>query len=110
MPKPILKSKNFELIVRAGVGVEDTPWTKLEVESKGEARKHVVSVDLDSNFPDFNGKPVQYKYYNASVGHGMRMKQDSLDETLEYAAVLKEAVNFAKKIMKWIDKNPQWKA
>lgn len=110
MSKPILKSKNFELAVYKGVGTNDTPYTRLEVESKGTAHKHVVSIDLDSKWEDFVGKPVQYKYYNVRVSHGMRMRIDTLDETLEYVEVLKEAVKFSKRIMKWLEKHPQWKA
>lgn len=110
MSKPILKSKNFNFAILKGVGVNDTPYTRLEVETKGAARKHVVSIDLDFQWEDFEGKPVQYKYYDVRVNHGMRMKTDTLEETLEYIDVLKEAVDFAKKVVKWIDKNPQWKA
>lgn len=107
--KAILTSKNFELIKKSGLGIENTPWTGLEVESKNIAKKHVVEVRLKSDFPDFEGKPVQYKYSRAYVVHGMRMKEDSLKETLEYIDVLKEAVKFSEKIEKWMDKNPQWK-
>lgn len=110
MSKPLLKSKNFELVVRKGVGINDTPWTMLEVISKDIARKHVVSIDLEQNHEDFVGKPVQYKYYDVRVDHGMRSALDTLDETVEYIEVLKEAVDFAKKIMKWIAANPEWKA
>ena len=83
MSKPILKSKNFELAVYKGVGTNDTPYTRLEVESKGTAHKHVVSIDLDSKWEDFVGKPVQYKYYNVRVSHGMRMRIDTLDAKAE---------------------------
>ena len=107
--KAILTSKNFELITRKGVGIENTPWIGLEVVSKGTAAKHVVEIRLHSDFPDFNGQPVQYKYRDPYVSHGMRMKNDSLKETLEYIDVLKEAVKFSEKIEKWMDENPEWK-
>ena len=107
--KAILTSKNFELVGKSGVGIENTPWTGLEVESKNIAKKHVVEVCLKSDFPDFKGKPVQYKYSGAYVSHGMRMQNDTLDETLEYAEVLKEAVRFAKDVEKWMDEHPEWK-
>ena len=109
MVNPILKSKNFELIKDSGVGIKNTPWTKLEVMSKNIAEKHVVEVCLKSDFPNLEGKPVQYKYSGAYVDHGMRMQSDTLDETLEYIEVLKEAVSFAKDVEKWIDEHPEWK-
>lgn len=111
MNKIIFKNDNFALIEVHGVGIEDTPYTRLEVESKGKAKKHVVEISLYSDWQDFNGKPVHYHYIpdRISVNHGMRMKIDTLDETLEYAAVLKDAVKFAKRVNKWILAHPEWK-
>ena len=112
MNKTIFKNKNFSLCEVHGVGVEDTPYTRLVVESKGLAKKHVVAIALDSDFPDFNGKPVQYRYCadGTYVNHGMRMKIDTLDETLEYADVLKDAVKFVKRVNKWIAAHSEWQA
>ena len=112
MSKTIFKNDNFALCEMHGVGVEDTPYTKLEVESRGKARKHVVKISLDSDFQDFDGKPVHYHYYAAGTGvnYGMRMKIDTLDETLEFAAVLKDAVKFAKRVNKWIAAHSEWQA
>lgn len=106
-----LKSKNFELVVNRGVGINDTPYTELAVLSKDLAEKHVVGINLNYISENFEGKPVQYKYTGeVCVYHGMRMSYDSLDETLEYIEVLKEAVDFAKDVSAWIDANPEWKA
>lgn len=112
MSKTIFKNDNFALCQVHGVGVEDTPYAKLEVESRGKARKHVVEISLDSDFPDFDGKPVHYHYYTAGthVNHGMRMKIDTLDETLEYVDVLKDAVKFVKRVNKWIAAHSEWQA
>ena len=104
-----LNTKNFSLHIVQGVGRNDTKWTGLEVVSKNAAEKHCVEVRLDSDDPDLNGGSVQYKYHGVHVAHGMRMGKDTLDETLELADVLKEAVEFARNVKAWIDNNPQWK-
>lgn len=111
MDKIIFKNDNFALVEEHGIGIEDTPFTKLEVESKGKARKHVVEISLFSDSPDFEGKPVQYRYVpeKTYVNHGMRMKVDTLEETLEYVAVLKDAVEFAKRVNTWLFAHPEWK-
>ena len=111
MNKIIFKNDNFALVEVHGVGTENTPYAKLEIESKGLAKKHVVEIGLDFDYLDFVGKPVQYHYIpdGTHVGHGMRMKTDTLDETLEYAAVLKDAVDFAKRVNEWILAHPEWK-
>lgn len=112
MNKIIFKNDNFALVEVHGVGTEDTPYTKLEVESKGKAEKHVVGISLNSDWQDFDGKPIQYRYYTDGtyVNHGMRMKADTLDETLEYVAVLKDAVDFAKRVNEWILAHSEWQA
>lgn len=111
MNKIITETKNFKFYETGGVGIEDTPYTRLEVESKGLAKKHVVEICLFSDCPGFNGKPVQYRYNpnETDIRHGMRMKRDTLDETLEYIEVLKDAVEFAKHVNAWINAHPEWK-
>lgn len=111
MEKTIFKNDNFTFVEVHGIGTENTRYAKLEVKSKGLAHKHVVDISLDSDWQDFNGAPVHYHYITDGtyVNHGMRMKNDTLDETLEYAAVLKDAVKFAKRVNKWILAHPEWK-
>lgn len=95
----VFEDEDFVLRKVSGVGVNDTPWTGLNVESRGLAEKHCVEVRLQTkNYPIFDGKPVEYAYKFAYVAHGMRMKTDTLDETREYIAVLDEAVNFAERV------------
>ena len=111
MNKIIFENDNFALLEIHGIGMENTPYARLEVESKGLAKKHVVDISLYSACPAFEGKPVQYRYraWGAYVNHGMRMKIDTLDETLEYVEVLKDAVDFAKRVNAWISAHPEWK-
>ena len=111
MNKLIFENGNFALVEIHGIGIKNTPYARLEVKSKGLAKKHVVDVRLDSDCPDFNGTPVQYRYCTDGtyVAHGMRMTADTLDETLECAAVLKDAVDFAKRVNTWIFAHPEWK-
>lgn len=112
MSKIIFENDNFALVEVHGIGIGDTPYTKLEVKSKGLAEKHVVEIVLYSDRQDFNGKPVHYHYIpdRTYVNHGMRMKTDTLDETLEYAAVLMSALGFAKHVNEWILAHPEWQA
>lgn len=100
-----LKTDLFELVIVDGIGVANTPYTKLEVLPGGLARKHVVDVRLNYPWQDFNGTPITYKYSDAYVTHGMRGDFDTLDDTLEYIEVLKQAVKFAKQVNRYIKKN-----
>ena len=99
--RPILSSDSFELVKASGIGTHETPWTGLKVISKGLAKKHAVEIKLNTGRDKwyiFDGTPIDFKYTDAYVSHGMRMKTDTLDETREYIAVLDEAVNFAERV------------
>lgn len=111
MNKIIFENDNFAFVEIHGIGTKDTPFAMLEVESKGLAEKHVVEIGLASDYQNFDGEPIQYRYDadGTYVKHGMRMKIDTLDETLEYVAVLKDAVNFAKRVNTWLFAHPEWK-
>lgn len=100
-----LKTDLFELVIVDGIGVENTPYTMLEVLTEGLARKHVVEIRLNSSWEDFIGAPVKYSYSGSYVAHGMRGTMDTLDDTLEYIEVLKQAVRFAKQVNRYIKKN-----
>lgn len=102
--RPILSSENFELVKKSGVGMNRTPWTGLEVVSKGLAKKHVIKIELNTDMPPaFDGEPVEFKYTEAYVTHGMRMHgHDTLEETREFIAVLDEAVDFAERINEYL--------
>ena len=102
-----LKTDLFELVIITGIGTKNTPYTELEVLTKGLARKHAVDVRLEDSSPleKFNGTPVKYSYSGSYVAHGMRDTSDTLDDTLEYIEVLKQAVRFAKQVNRYIKKN-----
>lgn len=104
----IFEDENFVFQSDSGVGMNSTPWEGLVVESKGLAYKHVVDIRLTSTYADFNGEPVVYKYRDVYVAHGMRTTSDSLDETLECAKVLEDAVDFAHRVIDWIRSNPEY--
>ena len=106
----IFSEGNFAFVKKSGIGAHDTPWEGLEVISSGNAEKHVVTIQLDSLlFPRFNGKPVRYTYNGVYVKHGNRGVSDTLNDTIEYIEVLQEAVRFSKKVIDWLNQNPQWK-
>ena len=95
----LLSSPDFDLVVRTGVGRENTPYEALDVINKGPAKKHVVDVRLNlANWPRYEGKPVKHIYKNSYVSHGMRGSSDTLDDTREYIEVLQEAIKFAEQV------------
>lgn len=102
----IFEDEYFEFIRTQGIGIDNTPWTGLAVLSKGLADKHVVEIRLNrKGFPDMDGNPVEYKYTNSYIAHGMRSSSDTLEETEEYIDVLEDAVDFARKIDSWLYNN-----
>lgn len=111
-PLLISSNGNFILVNSSGVGINDTPWNGLEVISRKNARKHVVEIRLDSNFPKFEGDPVHFKYWpdSVSVTHGNRMTRDTLQDTKEYILVLQEAIDFSKMVSDFIKNNDEWNA
>ena len=95
----------FELVVREGVGVERTPWRGLQVNSLGAAEKHVVEIRLNQNNADFNGEPVDLSYYGVYVGHGMRGRADTLEDTAEFIEVMQSALDFAYEVRDYMAAN-----
>ena len=104
----IFEDKYFALVSQSGVGINNTPYTNLEVKSKDLASKHVVEIRLNTTqWEDFTGEPVRYTYKDCYIAHGMRSVTDTLDETAEYIEVLEDALNFADKVNAYL---PQWNA
>lgn len=111
MREVIFSEGDFTLVKSTGIGVEDTPWTMLEVISDNNAAKHVIEIRLiPHGMPRYEGKPIFYKYEGAQVSHGMRMKSDTLKETEEYIESLKEALAFARRVERYIKENAEWSA
>ena len=96
----VMRSQNnlFVLIKRSGVGINNTPWSGYQVVRQGDAERFVVDVDLVVASQDFVGQPVQIHYYDVRVRHGMSYRVEDLEDTERYIEILKEAVDFAKKI------------
>lgn len=104
----IFEDRYFDFVMRRGVGIEDTPYFGLEVRTKEDtlAYKHVVEIRLNSkNFPDFHGEPVYYQYKDCYVAHGMRSRADTLEDTESYIYVLEDALEFARRVNKWLEEN-----
>lgn len=112
----ILSSGDFTLVRETGTSIHDVPWDGLNIISKGIAEKHIINIRLDSvmlsDEYDENDKilPTRYicKPEGIEVSHGMRMKRDTLDETLEYAQALVQAVEFAKLVQNWLKMHDEW--
>lgn len=102
----IFEDEYFDFVRTSGIGMQNTPWTGLSVISKGLAEKHVVEIRLNPlGWVDFVGDPVDRKYKDAYVAHGMRTRSDTLDETIEYIEVLEDAVEFATAVNEWLAEN-----
>lgn len=95
----------FTLVKESSVGIRNTPWTGLRVKSSKAAERFVVEVRLMSTGGKFDGTPVEYKYYNAYVSHGMSGQHENLEDTEEYIKVLQSAVKFARECEQWIEDN-----
>lgn len=106
----IFEDENFIFRKESGVGMQDTPWNGLRVDSKGLAEKHVVEVRLTPVNSDFNGEPITFRYRDVYVGNGMRSVVSTLDETLELSDVLADAVDFAYRVIDWIRDNDEYNA
>ena len=99
----IFEDDMFTFRKESGVGMNNTPWTGLRVDSKGLAKKHVVEIRLNSKgWHDFDGTPVDYTYSDCYIAHGMRDRADTLDETAEYIDVLEDAYDFAMRVNEWL--------
>ena len=109
--RAIFEDENFVFSKTSGIGMNNTPWQGLEVDTKpgSIAQKHVVEVRLNFRRKgDFDGNLVIYYYTDAYVAHGSRMTQDSLKDTEEYIEVLQDAVDFAYRVNQWLHENPEY--
>lgn len=110
MRELIFSQGDFSLVKESGTGRNNVEWSGLKVISEGNADKHVVEVRLWSdNVPQFDKSPVVYKYSKVYVAHGMRSATDTLAETKEYIDVLTDALEFAKRVEKYINNNEEWR-
>lgn len=108
MSNVIFEDEYFKFVRTEGIGINNTPWSGLAVITKqgSAAEKHVVEIRLNnSNNPNYYGELVEYTYRDCYIAHGIRSTIDSLDDTREYIDVLKDAVDFAEDINKWLFTN-----
>ena len=106
MKEPIISSSNgnFILCKREGIGINDTPYTQLEVVSVGDADKYVVEIRLNSiGIPDYNGKLIKYTYNECYISYGMRSVQNTFSDIKAFINVLNEALEFSYKINDYIE-------
>ena len=105
MREAIFTQGDFTLVKESGIGMSNTPWEGLHVISDGAANKHVVEVRLISDYQPFDGKPIKRRYESVYVAHGMRSQSDSFADTEEYIRVLQDALEFAKRVERYIHGN-----
>ena len=103
----IFTEGDYTFVKTCGVGMNDTPWTGLEVISDGAAKKHVIEVRFEgyvwSN--QFEGEDIKITYDRVYVSHGMRSAIDSFADTEEYIQSLTEALSVARKALAWAEEN-----
>lgn len=107
----IFSNENFNFVKKIGIGMGDTPYTKLDIISSGAAEKHMVRIDLfNDGIPAFDGKPVQYKYNpdRTNVAHGIRSGTDTFADTQELIDTLQDALSFAKRVNEWLESHDEW--
>lgn len=106
----ILQNDNFVLFKSGGIGMQDTPYMRLEVRSQGKAKEQVVRIEMIGNMPKFEGTPVQYKYHNAHVAYGLNIRTPSRKDIEDLIEVLQDALNFVDRVNAWLNDNPEWLA
>jgi hypothetical protein len=100
--EPILVSTdgNFQLVIRGGIGREDTPYTDFEIKRSKKANDAVVRIDIHRSRGSFDGFPiisrpekVQGEYANTSYGFSSDYRtNDWIKNT--FIPILDEAVQF----------------
>ena len=97
------KNGNFTLCKREGVGMNDTPFTQLEVISSGDAEKYIVEIRLKSDMPSYIGKPVKYSHSDCNISYGLRNIVLNDSDIKEFIEVLNEALEFETKIRDYLE-------
>lgn len=106
----IFETESFIFRRTHGVGVNNTPWTGLNVVSQGLADKYAVEIRLTTvGNPEFDGTPVNFTYLDDGtyVAYGLPCSGYSrrLSGTIEFIHVLEDAVDFAERVNHWLQEN-----
>lgn len=107
MVTPIFTTKNFTFQEKSDVGINNTPFTALEVISKHLASKYGIFINFRAFNDEFVGNPVQIVYDGVYVSHDPRGCIDTLEETSEMLFVMHEALVFAEIVWNYI-KGSKW--
>ena len=100
--EPLLVSANgnFQLVIRGGIGIQDTPYTNFEIIRSKKAYSAVVDIRINDYHGSYQGMPVinlprknQDEYAEVSYGfRGERMGNAWVRDT--FIPILDEAVQF----------------
>ena len=110
--EPILVSANgnFQLVIRGGIGMKDTPYTDFEITRSKKANEAVVDIDVDRGFgSSFDGMPIiclpsKYKDEYATVNYGFRGQRMSNAWVRDtFIPILDEAVQFCDELNNFFD-------
>lgn len=99
---PILVSSNgnFQLVIRGGIGIQDTPYTNFEIERSDKADGAVVDIRIHDYHGSYQGMPVinlprKYQDGYAEVSYGFRGERMGNAWVKDvFIPVLDEAVQF----------------
>ena len=103
---PILVSAdgNFQLVIRGGIGIQDTPYANFEIRRSKKADDAVVDIRINDYHGSYEGMPVinlpraykdEYAYVNYGF-QGQRMGNAWIRNT--FAPILNEALDFCDEI------------
>lgn len=109
--EPILVSANgnFQLVIRGGIGIQDTPYTDFKITCSKKADTAVVDIRINDFHGSYQGIPVinlprKYADEYATVSYGFRgerMGNAWVRDT--FIPVLDEAVSFCEEIDNFFD-------
>ena len=95
----IFSNDLFDFVRVEGIGGNKTPYTDIEVLSKGVAKNYNVSIGFRGcGLPELTGTPVDYTYTHSYIGFGLTLSGFNAAQTTEFISVLTAALEFKKRI------------
>jgi hypothetical protein len=95
----IFNNDLFDFVRVEGIGRNNTPYTDIEVLSKGVAKNYHVSIGFRGcSTPEFIGTPVNYTYTHSYIRYDSFLSGFDAAQTTQFISVLTAALEFKKRI------------
>lgn len=107
----IMKSSsgNFSLVLEGGGDVDTVFWKGLGTRNPEYNNKYLIQIYLkDCGQIRIDEIHTKYKYNSSYVYTGMKTNEYTHAELEEYIELLQEAIEFSKKINKFIEQSDEW--